>query len=479
MKNNRLYLIGIIVSALMILAGIVLIGLNVTCLNDSTVHLMGYSPVSTNVQSGRCSIAKWRLILGGILFIAGVAGVSVCSASYRSPPKRRGGKKGSNYIITPDTPDTIVANGFCSTQNKDAANQIVPGKTYYISYCSIAGSPSNSNGALLGHWYCVSFGNDNEVKGRAAYYIPVKQGSYPEMLQMNMCDYYCNAYGSTQIDPAKFQSCLVTTDRPFGYGEYAVWMKNSVVDGIISCFYLSKQYSADANNNITSNGQMELDWEVTPNPDDRNNSIICDTNIYAFAPSSDPARRNRCDDVSTCQQPDDFRVDFKGGFPLSSTTYEGALQYIIGVFPDKIQFKLVNADYKLLYFRTIDKQQKTDTAIQYDSNGNMIRKKDFTDTNFNQINKLYTDETTLYPFLNIWAPNTSNWLTDFYNRTNKLYDPKNADQANLCNNCNGSNMPNRNMDVSGSQSIVFGPFSFTPSPTNKVFKPSDWLAYNN
>jgi len=475
--------VGIIVSAVMIVVGLVLIRRNFTCFNDWTIHLKGYRYMLNN-QTGvaRCKRNGYiSLIIGIVLFLGGLGLMVWCSIKYKPQKRNVSRNRDANYNkkTDPDSHSGIIATGFCSNQNKDASDTIVPDKQYFVSYCSITGPPTDASGNLLGHWYCVSFGDDNDVKGRAAYYLPVKEGSYPEMLKMNMCDYYCNAYGSPDVDPAKFQSCLFTSDRPFGYGEYAVWMKNSSVGGIMSCFYLSKQYSTDANNQITSNGQMELDWEVTPNPDDPNNSIICDTNIYAFDPSTDPQKRNRCDDVPKCQQPDDFRADFKGGFPTTSTSYEGALQYIIGVYPDKIQFKLVNSDYELLYLRTIDKQKKTDTAVQYDSSGNVIRQKDFTDTNFEQINKLYTDETTLYPFLNIWAPNTLNWLTDFYDKKNVLYHPKNADQPGLCNNCDGPNVPNRVMDVPGSTSIVFGPFIFTPYSSNKVFKPSDWLAYSS
>lgn len=466
----------------MIVVGLVLIGKNFTCYNDWTIHRKGYKPVLNQAGTARCRRnGDVSLIIGIVLFLGGLGIMIWCSIKYK-PSKRNVSRNRDKKKTNPDNHSGIVATGNCSTQNKDASDTITPGKQYYVSYCSITNPPSDASGNLLGHWYCVSFGNDNDVKGRSAYYIPQSiKASCPEMLKMNLCDYYCNGYGSSDVDPAKFQSCLVTSDRPFGYGEYSVWMKNSIVGGVMSCFYLSKQYSIGADNQITSNGQMELDWEVTANPDDPNNSILCDTNIYSYDPMTDPNRKrdNRCDDIPTCQQPDDFRADFKGGFPTTSTSYEGALQYIIGVYPDKIQFKLVNADYKLLYFRTIDKEQKTDTAIQYDSAGNVIRKKDFPNTNFEQINKLYTDETTLYPFLNTWTPTPLNWLTDFYNQTNVLYDPKNADQSGLCNNCDGPDRPNRVMDVPGSTSIVFGPFIFTPDPSNKVFKPSDWLAYNS
>lgn len=287
-----------------------------------------------------------------------------------------------------------------------------------------------------------------------------------------MCDFYCNDYGNTPSDPTKYISALITTNKPLGYGEYAVWIKNSTMDGVISCFYLSKMFTTDENGNITSNGQIELDWEVTPDPDNRSNQLICDSNIYAYDSSN-----TRCDSVPTCQQPHDFILSYTGGFPSSSTNYDGAIQYIIGVYREKIEFKLVDSSYKLMYLRVIDKMAKTDIATFYDGS---TPQKIFSDTNFDAINKLYTDETTLYPFINMWTP-PDNWLTTFANKGNLLYNPSLVTEDGQCNNCQSNKVPQKPGDtgyaiINGATTFVFGTFTFTPSSDNKIFKPSDWFA---
>lgn len=401
----------------------------------------------------------------------------------------------SSYFYDKSSKNTVqmktIITGMCAAQNGDAPDTFTPGKSYYISYCSL----DAKNKASAGRWYCPTTLGD-EQKKRAAVYVP-SNNSHPEFMRLTLCDYGCADFGNQPPDSTKYVTALMTSNQPFGYGEYAVWIKNSATDGIISCFYLSKKYATDSKNMTISDGQIELDWEVTPHPDDRYNKLICDSNIYAF--NKDPCYTNdtcqiipcspditRCDGIPCCQQPHDFILDFTGGFPTSSSNYTGAIQYIIGVYPNKIEFKLVDASYKLLYLRVLDKDARTDIATIYAPDGTTPPQKIFTNTNFDKIRDLYRDETTLYPFINVWAPN-SNWLTQSFQKGNLLYNPNNIDaleDSQQCNNCQSSGDPFNEGDPGyktskGPSAFVFGAFTFTPAPENKIFKPSDWLAFES
>ena len=393
-------------------------------------------------------------------------------------------KKSNKKVISGPT-------GQCSNQNANALSTFTPGKSYYISFCSLASVQKDS----LGKWYCAS-GYTDDVKSKSAIFLPTTTTT-PEMIQLNLCDFYCNNYNQT-LNANLYNSCAITSNKPLGFGEYSVWIKNSTVKGVISTFYLSKQFKQASDNTMLSNGQAELDWEVTSNPSSPTNSLIADTNIYYYQST---ATQNRCDDnpASACAQPDTFSVTYDNGtgWPSANNQHDGALQYIIGFHKDSIEFKLVDSSYRILYVRIIDLTQQTDTATVKDvsgkvlsttnymtgkitdANGNVTTKSGWQRaTNTSAIKTYYADESILYPFFNIWCPGNDNWLLDTIGTpsSDNLYNPTNADTLSICPLCTSVNTPSTTYSRAGSQSFYYGPMMFIPDTNNTIFKPSDWYA---
>lgn len=301
----------------------------------------------------------------------------------------------------------------------------------------------------------------------------------PESWIFNMCNWSCNV----KKDKSTTVSGMISTQKPLGYGEYSIWMRGSMALGTISSFSLSKQY--DKMNNRPQDGQCEINWETTPDIKNPLKSVQATTNIYF---NSDPKLVLTGDNklygcFQSIQGTANSRTPNRFPTPSSGKSiYSGALQYVIGFYPNKIYWRVFDTNQKRIYERILDPINYKDMvtvcpnvrtpfnveqSLKYiDKNGKQVPCNIGISYKYEFIQNIF-NETDMYPFFNFWHlpfPNKL-WING------AQYSDKSIDSSAKC--------PSSCSKQTSAQMSFIGPLIFKPDVNNKVFNPQDWVYTTN
>jgi len=265
--------------------------------------------------------------------------------------------------------------------------------------------------------------------------------SRAESWTFNMCNFSC------QPNPKRssIQSGLINLKQSLGYGEYSIWMKTSRAIGAIASFSLSKK---DANGNLIRGG---IRWDMTADDTDAE-SYLQGTSKIQFPSQS---CQESVQGASNSQLPNRFYCPynlqpFKN---TTQTTYNGALQYIIGLYPDRIVWRIRDWNAIIIYERVLDIAAGTDTVTVHPDIDTPFRIENAAcEESFDSLKNFYRPD-EVYPTFEYWHLPYPQKL--WINQT--IFTENSFSGGDICINCD-----KKTQRFPGSRILYYGPFMFQP-----------------